>query len=101
MKGVRLTEEEKRSFDDAGEAVLLNANEYCRHRPAMTTLLEEVAEANALVFCLEPETVGKAKELIEDMTDTELLYLHEGADTLYSLCLAEYQARQKRKAHDY
>jgi hypothetical protein len=40
-----LTREEKRSFNDALEEIELNAHEHCRERPAMTTLIEEVAEA--------------------------------------------------------
>ena len=44
-KGKPLTREEKRMFDNALEEIGQNAEEYCRKRPAMTTLLEEMAEA--------------------------------------------------------
>lgn len=46
MKQTReLTREEQRAFDDAVTEINANAEEHCQLRPAMSTLLEEVAEA--------------------------------------------------------
>ena len=44
-RGKPLTREERRMFDNALAEIGQNAEEHCRKRPAMTTLIEEVAEA--------------------------------------------------------